>query len=186
MGGRVLAYCMAVLPLPFWIPAFAGMTRWAAGAYPGSWSGTCFHSNRSCRLSPAHQGMKIGAPVGRSSLRWLGTRVGRWPAWGWGQAPALHFLLTIGCHWRLEPVPESIPDQSPRHAFVPITGEFPRPQTGRKGVAGKSQAKLGHTHMKNARDKSKKPISGIRAVSESLLASLGSRVARCHRPRLSF
>ena len=37
----------------------AGMTRWAAGAYPGSWSGTCFHSNRSCRLSPAHEGMKM-------------------------------------------------------------------------------------------------------------------------------
>ena len=34
------------------------MTRWAAGAYPGSWPGTCFHSNRSCRLVPAHQGMK--------------------------------------------------------------------------------------------------------------------------------
>ncbi len=32
VGRRVLAYCMAVLPLPFWIPAFAGMTRWAAGA----------------------------------------------------------------------------------------------------------------------------------------------------------
>ena len=26
--------------------------------YPGSGSGTCFHSNRSCRLVPAHQGMK--------------------------------------------------------------------------------------------------------------------------------
>ena len=36
----------------------AGMTRWAAGAYPGSWSGTCFHSNRPCRLLPAYQGMK--------------------------------------------------------------------------------------------------------------------------------
>ena len=32
--------------------------------YPGSESGTCFRTNRSCRLSPAHQGMKIG-------LRWL-------------------------------------------------------------------------------------------------------------------
>ena len=29
-------------------------------AHPGSESGTCFHSNRSCRLAPAHQGMKIG------------------------------------------------------------------------------------------------------------------------------
>ncbi len=32
----------------------------AEGVYPGSESGTCFHSNRTCRLSPAHQGMKIG------------------------------------------------------------------------------------------------------------------------------
>ena len=43
---------------PVWIPAFAGMTRWVAGTYPGSGSGTCFHSNRSCRLAPAHQGVK--------------------------------------------------------------------------------------------------------------------------------
>ena len=68
MGGRVLAYCMAVLPLPFWIPAFAGMTRWAAGAY--------FHSNRSCRLSPAHQGIKM--------------RPGRWRSLGvMGATPPL-------------------------------------------------------------------------------------------------
>ena len=33
-------------------------------AHPGSESGTCFHSNRSCRLAPAHEGMKI-------RLRWL-------------------------------------------------------------------------------------------------------------------
>ena len=31
-------------PLPFWIPAFAGMTRSAVGVYPGSESGTCFHT----------------------------------------------------------------------------------------------------------------------------------------------
>ena len=31
------------------------------GGYPGSWSGTCFRTNRSCRLVPAHQGMKMGA-----------------------------------------------------------------------------------------------------------------------------
>ena len=29
-----------------------------AGVYPESESGTCFHSNRSCRLAPAHQGRK--------------------------------------------------------------------------------------------------------------------------------
>ena len=30
------------------------------GIYPASWSGTCFHRNRSCRLASAHQDMKIG------------------------------------------------------------------------------------------------------------------------------
>ena len=40
--------------------------RWRAGievdwrAHPGSESGTCFRSNRSCLLSPAHEGMKMG------------------------------------------------------------------------------------------------------------------------------
>ncbi len=29
-----------------------------SGGHPGSESGTCFHRNRSCRLAPAHQGMK--------------------------------------------------------------------------------------------------------------------------------
>ncbi len=40
--------------------------RWRAGievdwrAHPGSESGTCFHSNCSCRQPPAHHGMKMG------------------------------------------------------------------------------------------------------------------------------
>ena len=76
----------------------AGMTRWAAGAYPGSESGTCFHSNRSCRLAPAHQGVKTRS----CDLVW---RVGTvdsatpHPDPCGGQAPALHFLIppsTIG------------------------------------------------------------------------------------------
>ena len=88
----------------FWIPApqshigvrgvllIAGMTRWAAGAYPGSGSGMGFHSNRSCRLAPAHQGMKIRS----CDLVW---RVGTvdsatpHPDPSGGQAPALHFLV---------------------------------------------------------------------------------------------
>ena len=45
-------------PPPLWIPAFAGMTKSVAGAYPGSWSGTCFHSNRRCRQGPVHEGIK--------------------------------------------------------------------------------------------------------------------------------
>ena len=32
--------------------------------YPGSESGTCFRTNRSCRLPPAHQGMKIEVLTG--------------------------------------------------------------------------------------------------------------------------
>ena len=46
VGHRVFSNCMAVLPVPspFWIPAFAGMTRWVAGIYPGSESGTCFRA----------------------------------------------------------------------------------------------------------------------------------------------
>ena len=37
--------------LPFWIPAFAGMTRRVAGVY--------FRTDRPCRRAPAHQGMKM-------------------------------------------------------------------------------------------------------------------------------
>ena len=55
--------------LPIWIPAFAGMTNSVAGTiHPGSESGTCFRTNRSCRLAPARQGMK--------------TRLGRWKCLG--------------------------------------------------------------------------------------------------------
>ena len=70
----------------------AGMTRWvrecelrrqsdgnaelrgstarskAAEAHPGSGSGTCFHSNRSSRQGPAHQGMKMGLVGGRTRV----------------------------------------------------------------------------------------------------------------------
>ncbi len=94
------------IPLP-WIPASARMTNSVA-------RDNDFRTNRPCRLPPAHQGMKIGAPVGRSSLRWLGTRVGRWPAWGWGQAPALHFSLPAGDEPQLEQV-------SGPAIFVPMT-----------------------------------------------------------------
>ncbi len=46
-----------------------------------------FRTNRSSRLAPAHQGMKIGAPVDESSLRWLGIRVGCRTTGSGGQAP---------------------------------------------------------------------------------------------------
>ena len=38
-----------------WLVSPAG-----AGIHPGSESGACVRTNRSCRLSPTHQGMKIG------------------------------------------------------------------------------------------------------------------------------
>ncbi len=94
-----------------------------AGVYPGSWSGTCFHSNRSCRLAPARQGMK-------SRSCGLVQRIGTadsakpHPDPSGGQAPALHFLIppsTIGLQfgtfrrwrtgievdWRVHPGSES-------------------------------------------------------------------------------
>ena len=49
------------------IPSDAGMTRPTVVTetiHPGSESGTCFRTNRPCRLVPAHQGMKM--------------RLGRW------------------------------------------------------------------------------------------------------------
>ena len=71
-------------PLPFWIPAFAGITRWAAGAY--------FLNNRSCRLAPARQGMKSRSC---GLVQRFGTAVSATPHPdpSGGQAPALHFLI---------------------------------------------------------------------------------------------
>ena len=57
--------------------------------HPGSESGTCFRTNRSCRLVPAHQGMK-------SRSCGLVKRIGTvrsatpHPNPSGGQAPALH------------------------------------------------------------------------------------------------
>ena len=45
MERRGSLHCMVVLPIPFWIPAFAGMTKRGARVYPGSESRKCFHSN---------------------------------------------------------------------------------------------------------------------------------------------
>ena len=43
----------------------AGMTNSVAGTiHPGSESGTCFRTNRPCRLAAAHQGMKIEVLTG--------------------------------------------------------------------------------------------------------------------------
>ena len=65
----------------------------AAGAvYPGSESRTCFHSNCSCRLVPAHQGMKSRSC---GLVQRIGTADSATPhpdPCG-GQAPALHILI---------------------------------------------------------------------------------------------
>ncbi len=77
---------------------FGKFRRWRAGievdwrAHPGSESGTCFHSNRSCRLAPAHQGMKSGSC---GLVQRIGTADSATPHpdSSGGQAPALHFLI---------------------------------------------------------------------------------------------
>ncbi len=72
-GGQAPRLAKSSTALHFLIPPstiglqFGTFRRWRAGieddwrAHPGSESGTCFHSNRSSRLVPAHQGMKIGS-----------------------------------------------------------------------------------------------------------------------------
>ena len=64
VGRRAFACCMAVLPHspPLLDSGLRRNDEWEAvgTVYPGSGSGTCFRSNRSCRLVPAHQGVKIG------------------------------------------------------------------------------------------------------------------------------
>ncbi len=72
-------------------------------AHPGSESGTCFRTNRSCRLAPAHQGMKKGSGVVCATH----------PAPSWGQAPALHFscdagLSLLGRRWLVSPASAGI------------------------------------------------------------------------------
>ena len=67
-------------------------------AHPGSESGTCFHSNRSCRLPPAHQGMKSRS-CGLVQRICTADSATPHPDPCGGQAPALHFLIppsTIG------------------------------------------------------------------------------------------
>ena len=87
---------------------------WRAGievewrAHPGSESGTCFRANRSCRLPPADQGMKIG--LGRR--RCLAVVGATLPLW----IPASARMTNWGAILREPP----IPDRSPGHAFVPI------------------------------------------------------------------
>ena len=71
-GGQAPRLAKSSTALHFLIPPstiglqIGTFRRWRAGievdwrAHPGSESGTCFRSNRPCRLAPAHQGMKMG------------------------------------------------------------------------------------------------------------------------------
>ena len=71
-GGQAPRLAKSSTALHFLIPPsaiglqFGTFRRWRAGievdwrAHPGSESGTCFRTNRSCRLPPAHQGVKSG------------------------------------------------------------------------------------------------------------------------------
>ena len=64
-GGQAPALHFLIPPSTIGL-RFGTFRRWRAGievdwrAHPGSESGMCFRSNRSCRLAPAHQGMKMG------------------------------------------------------------------------------------------------------------------------------
>ena len=79
--------------LPLWIPAFAGMTNSVAGTvHPGSYSGTCFRTKRSCRLVPAHQGMKSWS-CGLVQRIGAADSATPHPDPSGGQAPALHSPL---------------------------------------------------------------------------------------------
>ena len=96
-GGQAPALHFLIPPSAIGLQ-FGTFRRWRAGievdwrAHPGSESGTCFRTNRSCRLAPAHQGMK-------SRSCGLVQRIGTadsatpHPDPSGGQAPALHFLI---------------------------------------------------------------------------------------------
>ena len=96
-GGQAPALHFLIPPSTIGLQ-FGTFRRWRAGIevdwreHPGSESGTCFRTNRSCRLAPAHQGMK-------SRSCGLVQRIGAadsatpHPDPSGGQAPALHFLI---------------------------------------------------------------------------------------------
>ena len=102
-GGQAPALHFLIPPSTIGLQ-FDGIRRWRAGieidwrVHPGSESGTCFRTNRPCRLPPAHQGMKSRSC---GLVQRIGTAVSATPhpdPCG-GQAPALHFLIppsTIG------------------------------------------------------------------------------------------
>ena len=103
-GGQAPRLAKSSTALHFLIPPSAiglqlgTFRRWSAGievdwrAHPGSESGTCFRTNRSCRLAPARQGMKCRSC---GLVQRIGTADSATPHPdpSGGQAPALHFLI---------------------------------------------------------------------------------------------
>ena len=95
-GGQAPALHFLIPPSAIGLQ-FGRIRPWRAGievdwrAHPGSESGTCFRTNRPCRLSPAHQGMKSWSC---GLVRRIGTADSATPLLrpSGGQAPALHFL----------------------------------------------------------------------------------------------
>ncbi len=83
-GRLYLVFGPLASPLPSWIPAFAGITRWAAGAY--------FLSNRSCGLAPASQDM-TSRSCGLVQRTGTVDSATPHPDPSGGQAPALHFFI---------------------------------------------------------------------------------------------
>ena len=103
-GGQAARLAKSSTALHFLIPPstiglqFGRFRRWRAGievdwrAHPGSEFGTCFHSNRSSRLGPAHQVMKSGS-CGLVQRVGTADSATPHPDPSGGQAPALHFLI---------------------------------------------------------------------------------------------
>ena len=120
------------------LEAACGAGLWIPATCPGSKSGTCFHSNRSSRLAPAHQGMKsrscgsvqrIGtadsatphpAPAGDKPLasRSLRPRY----IFSFRHRPSVYNSARFaGGEPASRLIGGHIPDRSPGHAFVPIS-----------------------------------------------------------------
>ena len=81
-GGQAPALHFLIPPSTMGLQ-FGTFRRWRAGievdwrAHPGSESGTCFRTNRSCRLAPAQQGMTM-RPASRKCLGVVGATLPLW------------------------------------------------------------------------------------------------------------
>ena len=96
-GGQAPALHFLIPPSAIGLQ-FGRFGRWRAGievdwrAHPGSESGTCFRTNRSCRLVPAHQGVKSRSCGLVQRIGTVGSAEPHTNPSG-GQAPALHSLI---------------------------------------------------------------------------------------------